>query len=546
MTKPSNYDILTEPVFRVQGPTGPEQVSLTEILARLLAGEDILEFNDVEMEGWGAWWRFLVRCAAKVLYEEGLGVAEAGAMDSAALAGRIEARLRTLAPGTSWQLWQPDPDLPAFLQPAGAFTKPGKKKTVNDLTVYIGSKNHERKDEPIRSMDPGELAVSLIAHQLQSKFGGSGLYEAPFANGGFMLAPFVGVVLGSGWMETFRHDVHTLLCEIPRIRSEKGLNGEIWATWLEPWVLPQSGKKKGNRPKMVSIPLRKLDPTFVPIARLVRVCEPTAKGEFFEIESMASSCQRVNKLRGKTPHRGDLGDPFVPIVGQFTSKKVKGTKQVTWTRKGQVARSVQTSGFTTREVLLCVFRLPVSGKLGSHETPASVRYAFEAYPEGRRDARIVLHGIVGGQGKTEGTHLREIPLTPQASRFYHDPEPLGYAFKQMHPLVHNASGYLKSAVLQVDGPDKLAKAIQDSFEAAVEQLLLTELFRAAERYVPGEGLPKEVLDEWAATLKKLAMATWNAYEGRLPLRAAGGFRDMVLAQDRLSARLHFLVSRKVA
>jgi hypothetical protein len=218
-----------------------------------------------------------------------------------------------------WALHQPDPTQPGFLQPPTPEGRPPEEakysaNTLSLLTSAIGSKNHERKVDVARALDGEQAAYALIEFQLGAVFGGRGNYGSQImgsASGAGSGSPFMGARLGIGENESFRHDVGVLLRSWSDIRDEYGLRGDVWALWTKSW----DGES--------SLPSERLEPAFIPLARLVRLGPPTEGGEFTTVWFRATTRARVQDRSGG----GNLGDPFTPRVPDLRNPeqlKVRG------------------------------------------------------------------------------------------------------------------------------------------------------------------------------------------------------------------------------
>ena len=359
--------------------------SLPELLAELITGSDIRSYPLVSAEQRSYWLRFQVRCAARAMRTAGLDVAEAAAMPVGALARRLRDGLLEHSAGTDWELYQPDPSLPGFLQPptlnGAAPAEDGyREDDCGLLTQIIGTKGHERKVAVGRRLPP-ELAVyALIEYQFGTIFGGRGNYESQLTGsraGAGSGTPFMGAWIDGSYSTTFLHDLWVMLRRWDQAAEFQ--QGPIWALWRERW----DGASQ--------LPSMRLDPAFIPLARMVRLGEPVA-GTFETVWFHASQRSRVRDVT----EGGRLGDPYTPLVPDPKGghKKVRGTLE---------------KGYDYLEVVRLLFELD-----GAVRSPSAA--ALMDDPPDVDDLRVVFEGMAFEQGKTRGFHRREVRLPRQRSR----------------------------------------------------------------------------------------------------------------------------------
>lgn len=523
-------DALTDALFTVADRGGvPERLSLSTLLARLLAGPEVSQFSRIAAEQRGYWWRFIVRCAAKALHDRGQTVAEAARHPPSELAIALRDALRTAAgdpEGTRgvWLLHQPDPAQPGFLQhPVLDGAQPEERRysrnTTSLLTCAIGSKSHERKTEIARELDAEQLVYGLIELQLGAIFGGRGNYGSQImgsAAGAGSGSPFMGARLGSAENETFRHDVSVLLDSWERIRGDHALRGTIWSLWTEPW----NGES--------SLPSNKLDPAFIPLARSIRVDAPRADGAFHTVWFRASSKSRVEDLTGG----GNLGDPFTPLVpdAKHPDKlKVRGTLD---------------GGYGYLEVTNLLFGTD-SRRPG---TPSpSVSALIRLDDDERADVRVLFEGAAFEQGKTVGFHRREVLLHSNTSELFGNPAPARAAHGEMLNMVRDAKSALRGAVRILlsgttrprEGDDDKIALPTDDLDASVDRIYLDALLDAAVRY---ESEDTSWRIRWARHLEELALKSFDATAGSVPTATSRQYERQALAKNRLEHRLRVMRS----
>lgn len=421
----------------------------------------------------------------------------------------------------AWSLHQPDAGLPGFLQPPtpGGGAPEREKYALNTpslLTSAIGSKNHERKVDAARSLDAEQAVYALVEFQLGAVFGGRGNYGSQImgsASGAGSGSPFMGVRLGSGENESFRHDVDVLLSWWGRIRDEHGLRGTVWALWTEPW----DGES--------SLPSQRLEPAFIPLARLVRLGPPTDGGAFEAVWFRATNKARVDDRSGG----GNLGDPFTPRVPD-----AKNPEQLK-------VRGALEGGYGYTEVANLLFH--TDAKRPGIPSP-SVLAARGTLSDGRQDVRVLFEGTAFEQGKTVGFYRREVLLPLSADAWLsEEPVPairevnddLLTAVRQVKSALNGAARILLSGEPKLrDGDGGKIAPPADWFDAAVDREYLDWLLRAAERHARSDDAWR---GEWARRLEVLALEAFRQTAGAVPTATARRYERTVRAQSWLERRL---------
>jgi CRISPR system Cascade subunit CasA len=519
-------DILAEPLFSVADPIGEtERLDLPALLIRLLTGPEVERFPRIQAEQRGHWWRFLVRCAAKSLRMRGWSLDQLGQRSSGDLAAALRDTLREAAAdpdGThgAWWLHQPDPCRAGFLQPPtpGGAT-PGAAqyahKSMSLLTSAIGSKHHERKVDVAREMDAEQSVYALVEFQFGAVYGGPGKYGSQImgsALGAGSGSPFMGVRLGPGENETFRHDVTVLLESWDRVREDHALRGNVWALWTLPW--------NGDS----SLPSNRLDPAFIPLARLVRLDAPRA-GTFHTVWFCASSKARVEDLTGG----GNLGDPFTPRVPDAKNPEIRKVR-------GTLAR-----GYGYAEVTNLLFG--TDSKRPGTASP-SVLAARTALLNGRADVRVLFEGTAFEQGKTLGFYSREVMLPPSSAAWLSQDPALSIRqvsaelltrVRDVKAALNGAARILASGDPKPhDGDAGKINLPSSHFDALVDGVYLDALLNAAGRHVQGDDTWH---GEWARLLAELALESFHETRGSVPTATARRYEREVRATAWLQRRL---------
>ena len=499
---PRTFDLLQSDLFTVSSAEGNVALSLPPLLARLLSGPEIADFPELTAEQHGYWWRFLVRCAAKALREQGGSVSTLPARESGALTEGLRATLTSLAPDGAWRLFQPDPRLPGFLQtptPDGELPGPGNNYKPNSLallTSTIGSKGHERKTDVARELTPEQTAYALVEYQLGAIFGGRGNYESQLLgsrSGAGSGTPFMGVQVGHSLKQTFLHDVSTMLEEWENVTRRGGLQGNVWALWAESW---DGSSQLGSE---------QLDPAFIPLARPVRLGPPDAHARFGTIWFRPTEVGRVRDHTGG----GALGDPFTPLVPDrhTGAPKVRGTMR---------------KGYDYTEVVRLLFG---SDEQGGTASP-TVQTLQKEGELSRDDLHVVFEGTAYEQGKTGGFH-RRVVLLPTGGGYdvfswLQEPEPVRTAHTAMLDRVKKTKSALRGAARILlngapkprEGDASKVEAFAALLEQRVDAAYLEHLFETAAGVERGDG--DDWIDPWSAWLSEQAIEVFRASLGMLP------------------------------
>lgn len=403
------------------------QLSLSALIGRLLAGSDQhLAFPGLAAEQWSYWYRFLVRCGARALRGTDVDARNPGPTQ-ADLTELVRGALVAAAGSEeAWQLHNPDIHGPAFLQaPVPRELAVGsladakyKARDVAMLTALLGSKNFERKSESVRSLSAAELVYALVEFQGGVIFGGRGNYETqltPSRSGKGSGVPFMGLMLPEGFAATFRRDVAVFAQAESRIREELRIDGDVWALWVEPWA--------GEEP----LSSTKLDPAFIPMARMVRLEPADADGRFRSLWFRTSRGSRVLDVSDGALY----GDPFTPTIPHPRSEG------------GRKVRGVMDDGFTYPEVAELL-------GFGDREMrPSETVAAFfeERGSDTRAGVELLFEGVAYEQGKTLGFYRRVLPLptTRRGGSLFEEPEPFRLAHMRMLAKVKQAKSILRAA-----------------------------------------------------------------------------------------------------
>ncbi|MCC7494930.1 MAG: type I-E CRISPR-associated protein Cse1/CasA [Fimbriimonadaceae bacterium] len=517
------WDLLQDPLLTIAGPDGRVVVCLPELLRRLLQGPEVTGFPELAPEQRGYWWRFLVRCATKALLELDCGPDEATTDD-------LRGVLRDLVPDGGWCLYQPDPARPGFLQVPTPNLTGYVRRPISMLTGAIGSKNHERKADAIRSLTAEQAVYALVEFQTAAIYAANRGYESQLTGSRDCKGsgtPFMGARIRHSDVLTFRHDVAAMAGAYETMAEH--LRGTVWAIWCLPW--------DGQTP----LPAVQLDPAFICLARMLRLASPegglfaaihyrpthsTAKGASGGAPRVQDPFARPAKGKHPPPS-GVFGDAFTPVIATEDGPKVRGTLE---------------HGYSYTEVVMLLF----GGTKDARRSP-SVEALVKAADLDRDDLAVTFEGVAYDQGKTLGFHRREVLLPAIGGDWLSDPTPIRTAHAHLLSVVDDAKSALRGAARIVlsgaprprSGDKKKADRPAAVLEQRVDACYLDFLFGAAATIQEQGAAVRFDLPflEWLQEAAEAALATALP---ELPVSTNQRFERELRAEAFLKARLRKL------
>jgi len=467
------HDLLTDPIFGVEGIDGRSQVSLAGLLARL-GRREATEMTGLMPHQQHAWYALVVQLAALVLARSGdtrLDRSEQEWRDALrALGGSAEA----------FALVVPDLAKPAFMQPPvpeRTLDEWNVLRTPDALDVLVTAKNHDVKQERFRAAAIEHWVYALVSLQTTEGYSGRDNHGVARMNGGFSSRPSIGAAGDVAFDVRYARDVTTWLRERDSLVQERGY--EPTGTALL-WTVPWDGTE--------SLALSTLDPAFIEVCRRIRL---TDDGASLEARSRATKVPRIaaKELKGAT------GDVWTPL------KMADGA-----------ALTVSGDGFGYKRMAELLF------SADWRQSPAQL-----VRSEDGREPVFIARALVRGQGKTEGLHERVVPVPEKAKKFFApdgDRSHLGsFAKARIERVAVMRNKVLKPALLAIaqGGPakvnfdDKAADVHIDAFEARVDALFFAQLFDDAELDA------SEAQPRWDATLLAEATAVKKRAERSIPI-----------------------------
>jgi len=374
------HNTLTDPLIRVEMIDNSQQsLSLPEVYTAL-ANDSVVTFPALRPHQAPAWMAFLTQIAAMGM--EALGRTQQPGNNPTEWVKVLRALTPDHPNDEPWCLIAPLAR-PALLQAPGVADDLANFKTVetpDDLDMLVTSKNHDFKAEQLAVAKPDDWLFALVSLQTQEGAMGKGNYGIARMNGGYGSRPFVSVRADDARPGTaLMHDLHALVASTNKLRDDAatlgiGTEAAIPLVWTEPW---------GDSAPQLS--LAKLHPLFVEICRRIRLELSNGK---IVARKIGSKTTRIAAAERK----GNLADPWAPIEIGNEPKVLSITKD----------------GFSYRRVCDLLFgstqrnyRLPL---LATVRTPAA-----------SRELVLDMAALARGQGKTEGFHVRQLPIPSRAA-----------------------------------------------------------------------------------------------------------------------------------
>ncbi len=475
------HDLLTEPIFGIEGRDGRARVSLAGLLARLGRGEptEMLALMPHQQHPWHA---LLVQLAALVVART--GDSHTGEARLARSESEWRDALRALAGSAeAFALVVPDLSKPAFMQPPvpeGSIAEWSPLASPDALDVLVTAKNHDVKMQRFRAPAVEHWVYALVSLQTSEGYSGKMNYGIARMNGGLSSRPCITAAPGVDLALRFGRDVGVWLGERAALLREREYDDRgLGLLWTASW--------DGG----TSLAMSELDPFFIEICRRIRVASEQGA---LVVRRTTSKAARIaaKELCGAT------GDVWTPL------KTGDGA-----------ALTVSSDGFGYKK-LSELF-------VGSdwRRSPAQA-----VLPADGESPVLIARALVRGQGKTEGLHERVVPVPPGRRRFFATDagraEAGALATARIERVATMRNKVLKPALLAVaqGGPaktnfdDRAADVHIAAFERQVDALFFEALFAALELDAA------EATHAWDDTLLELARDVKQRAERALPLPVA--------------------------
>jgi CRISPR system Cascade subunit CasA len=365
------HNLIADPIITLRLANETLSASLPLTL-ELMFEDAVLDFSALRPHQGPAWHAFLVQLAFLATEDGEVPT------DAEGWAAALRGLTREWPHDEPWCLVAPA-EAPAFLQspaPGGDLRSYGTRiATPDELDPLVTSKNHDLKAARMRAATPEEWVFALVNLQTTEGFMGAGKYGIMRMNGGYGSRPFLGIHPMGGPGARFRRDLAVLRRRRDALfaRAQGFATGrDVRLLWLEPW--------DGSR----SLPISDLHPLVIEICRRVRLV--TLPDGALEARGTGTAAPRVaaRELRGVT------GDPWAPVESGKDGAKVL---------------SIGADGFGWRRMKALILSAPGADR--AFERPLLAK----AVAEDGEAAEIIAAALARGQGKTEGFHLRRVPIT---------------------------------------------------------------------------------------------------------------------------------------
>ena len=391
------FDILAEPLIRMDTVSGRREAALPRVYAAL-AADEVVAFPALRPHQRHAWHAFLVQLGAMAMHRAGL-------TELPDDAGEWRRIIRGLTPDwpddEPWQLVVDDFTKPAFMQPpagsdatAGEYgTKSAKqrKQTVrvpdedriirhaDGLDMLVTSKNHDLKSSVGADGQANDWLFALVSLQTMEGYGGRYNYGISRMPSGYGNRPAFSITPSTRPGGHFRRDTAALLeCRQAILDEYPVVASGIGLTWILPW----------DGTKAEALLIDRMEPFYIEVCRRVRLRH--ADGQLMALRAN-SDARRIFDAKGLT------GDPWAPVG------KVKNAKDTPPAFLGP-------RKFSYQRVVDGLFS-------ADWELPRLLRLtAYDRNAGGTM--QLVARGMVRGEGGTEGYHERVIPLRPKVMQVF--------------------------------------------------------------------------------------------------------------------------------
>ena len=396
------FNILNEPLIRMDTANGVRWATLPELFAGLMADE-VDSFPALRPHQRHAWHAFLVQLGAMAMHRAEVS---SPPTDGDEWAGII----RELTPDDgSWHLVEDDITKPAFVQPPASSADrlvdyKNRVESADELDMLVTSKNHDLKASVVSQAGVDDWIFALVTLQTMEGFGGAGNYGISRMNGGLGSRPAFSIAPTGGIGAHVKRDILALLDNYPATGGGHSL------LWLLPWDGTPAERLLPNQ----------LAPLYIEVCRRIRL-RSDDDGRLYAVRTSSKAARVEGKdLKGRT------GDPWTPHNPN---------------RDG-LPLTLAKGGFNYKRVTEYLF---------DWQKPDLLNATAD---EQRSDEtmQLVARAMVRGQGKTEGYYERIIPIRSKARRGMmrrpgsDSPEDLGNLAQERIKEVGVVQGILRHAI----------------------------------------------------------------------------------------------------
>ncbi|RKQ84260.1 CRISPR-associated Cse1 family protein [Brockia lithotrophica] len=490
------FNLLEDPIFRVQVQQGMERLSLPEVLESL--GRDEIEhFVGLQKHQEDAFHVFLSYLGAAVLARNNVN-------DPVRSKDYWRDKLRGLAGPAgddAWTLVVDDLDKPAFLQPpipegdqrrleATAFTP-------DELDLLPTSKNHDLKKARASSAEVDVWAYALISLQTMSGYYGRGNRGISRMNSGYGNRPIAEVVRSFRPGRRWQDAVERLL--LHRREVLEGSFGYDPHGLVLVWTVPWDGK--------TSLLLRQLDPFYLEICRRIRLRSDGVS--IVRADSVPADNDRIAAKEFK----GVVGDAWLPVVTDDLK-----------------AYTVPPDGLSVDTLRRLIFE--DGFKLGALQKPLD---------HWQGDVYFSVSVLVRGEGKTNGFYHRIVPIPERVHPRLWKRQEQRTTYAQLSKNAVERAGevqhrVLKPAIyallggLERNGRESVTfkawwERAAGEYTAAWENEFFPWLWS-----IPEDESRDEALREWTRKLYSIALEVLRETEHRLPRKEGTRYQTVAAAE----------------
>ena len=360
------YNIIAEPLVRINTASDTRYVSMPELYAVLMADE-AEAFPALRPHQRHAWHASLVQLGVMAMHRAGVGEPPE---DAAGWAGLIRGLTPEWPGDEPWQLVVDDITKPAFMQPPASSQEREKDyknrvESADELDMLVTSKNHDLKASVVSQASVDDWIFALVSLQTMEGFGGAGNYGISRMNGGLGSRPAFSMAPTGGIGAHVKRDIRALLDIYPAAGDGHRL------LWLLPWDGTASERLLPNQ----------LAPLYIEVCRRVRL-RSDADGRLYAVRTSSKAARIEGKeIKGRT------GDPWTPHNPN---------------RDG-LPLTLSRGGFNYKRVTEYLF---------DWQKPDLLNATLDEQRSNDPDEtmQLVARAMVRGQGKTEGYYERVIPI----------------------------------------------------------------------------------------------------------------------------------------
>lgn len=507
-------NLLTDPVFRVDTPSGLERLDLPGLL-QALGADRVESLPGLQRHQEDAFHIFLCYLAGAVLARAGQEDQRQGA-DFWRDAIRRLTRTDGATDDSAWTLVVADPTQPAFMQPPCPTTADFrelelKARTPDAIDLLPTAKNHDLKANRVGHPEPDDWIYALISLQTMSGVFGNGKYGIARMNSGAGSRSVVALSYAHAWGERWSEHTTRIMALRPDLLAQSWhyRRDGLVCTWIPPWD------------RHSSLVLSALDPFFIEVCRVIRLV-----GDAKDIRALGTT-SKSQRIAAKAAN-GDLGDPWTPI-------NLKNKSALTVSANGLTPSLLRDLMFQDGFALTGL-QLPTPGHSGQH-------------------CRFTASVLVRGIGTTDGFYQAIVPIPDRSARRLFQRGPERDRLATLSKTAVEDSGTMQNKVLkaavyslleagpkQVDFDKREVTAwwgdTQRAFAAAWSVDFFPWLWRTTEH--PD---PEAARLEWLRALKQKAESALTDAIARYPARTGRRYRAQVRAQGLFHGllRKHFPV-----